>query len=92
MLDRIDGLAGKAQVVVVALVPEKMAELSSAISTTAISVSGLMLKRVSGTPIWLLRLPIVWMMLYFFANTAETSSLVVVLPLVPVMLSTVALL
>ena len=69
---------------------ELVLNMLAEVSTTAISVSGLMLNKVSGTPMWLLRLPIVWMMLYFLANTAEISSFVVVLPLVPVMLRTVA--
>ncbi|CUP30532.1 Uncharacterised protein [Segatella copri] len=58
------------------------------ISTTAISFSGERRKRVFGTPTSLLKLPWVNITLNFSPRTAETSSLVVVLPLVPVIPTT----
>ena len=54
------------------------------ISMTAIPVLSVMRSRVRGTPIWLLRFPMVAVTRYFAESTAQISSLVVVLPLVPV--------
>ena len=54
------------------------------ISMTAISVSGVIESTESGTPISLFRLPTVAVTLYFVERTSRMSSLVVVLPFVPV--------
>ena len=54
------------------------------ISTTAISVSSVMRRRVRGTPMWLLRFPAVAVTRNLVERTAQRSSFVVVLPLVPV--------
>ena len=62
--------------------------LLAPISITAARVSPLMRNRVRGTPIWLLRLPSVAITLYFFLRHAAISSLVVVLPFVPVRATT----
>ena len=40
--------------------------------------------RISGTPIWLFKLPLVAKVLYFWLSTLKSNSLVVVFPLVPV--------
>ena len=60
------------------------------ISTTATSVSGVMLISVLGAPISLFWLPSVLMMRNADAMTAATISLVVVLPTLPVMPITLA--
>ena len=60
------------------------------ISTTATSVSGVMLISVLGAPISLFWLPSVLMMRKEEAITAATISLVVVLPTLPVMPITLA--
>ena len=62
------------------------------ISMTAILVSGVMLRSDRGTPISLLRFPRVAVTLYFTESTALMSSLVVVLPFVPVSAMTGSLL
>ena len=54
------------------------------ISTTAKSVSGVIDSSVSGTPMWLFRLPWVTVVSYFCDSVRPTNSLVVVLPLLPV--------
>ena len=58
------------------------------ISITAISVSGVMLSKLSGTPISLFKLPLVAVTLNFRSSTAAIRFLVVVLPFVPVRPST----
>jgi hypothetical protein len=62
-----------------------VARLLAPISMMAMRCSGFNFNRVSGTPMWLLRLPSVANVARFAPNTAWANSLVVVLPLVPVM-------
>ena len=61
------------------------------ISRTKISVDGFISKIVTGTPISLLKLACVLCTLNLFDKTAATISLVVVLPLDPVIPTTVGL-
>ena len=51
----------------------------------ATSCARVILNKVSGTPIWLFKFPCVYATLYRRLSTAAVSSLVVVLPFVPVM-------